>query len=146
MKKRVFLGIDTSNYTTSCSFCDENGVVLDNFKILLPVKKGENGLRQSDAVFAHVKNFQEIATYIREKHDADYEIVAVGYSKYPRDVENSYMPCFLVGRAIAEMGTFRPLFSPQEPKSTINSLLFMFPGEQQRFYWLNQTKTIIKSL
>lgn len=103
MKKRVFLGIDTSNYTTSCSFCDENGVVLDNFKILLPVKEGENGLRQSDAVFAHVKNFQEIATYIREKHDADYEIVAVGYSKYPRDVENSYMPCFLVGRAIAEM-------------------------------------------
>ena len=103
MKKRVFLGIDTSNYTTSCSFCDENGEILENIKLLLPVKEGENGLRQSEAVFAHIKNFQEIAKYIRNKHDADYEIIAVGYSKYPRDVENSYMPCFLVGRAIAEM-------------------------------------------
>lgn len=102
MKKRVYLGIDTSNYTTSCAFCDENGVILENFKILLPVKAGENGLRQSDAVFAHVKNFQQIATYIKEKH-ADYEIMALGYSKFPRDVENSYMPCFLVGRAVAEM-------------------------------------------
>ncbi len=102
MKTKIFLGIDTSNYTTSCAICDENGVIIDNYKVLLPVKLGENGLRQSDAVFAHVKNFQIISSYIREKH-ANYDIIAVGYSKYPRDVENSYMPCFLVGRAIAEM-------------------------------------------
>ena len=102
MKKRVFLGIDTSNYTTSLAICDESGVILENYKVLLPVKEGENGLRQSDAVFAHVKNFQIISSYIREKHE-EYEILAVGYSKYPRDVENSYMPCFLVGRALAEI-------------------------------------------
>lgn len=102
MKKKVYLGIDTSNYTTSCAICDENGIILDNYKILLPVKQGENGLRQSDAVFAHVKNFQIIASKIKEKH-AEYDYVAVGYSKYPRDVEGSYMPCFLVGRALAEM-------------------------------------------
>lgn len=102
MKKRVFLGIDTSNYTTSLALCDESGEILENYKVLLPVKEGENGLRQSDAVFAHVKNFQIISSYIREKHE-DYEILAVGYSKYPRDVENSYMPCFLVGRALAEV-------------------------------------------
>lgn len=102
MKKKVFLGIDTSNYTTSCAISDENGIILDNYKILLPVKQGENGLRQSDAVFAHVKNFQLIASKIKEKH-AEYDYVAVGYSKYPRDVEGSYMPCFLVGRALAEM-------------------------------------------
>lgn len=102
MKNKVFLGIDTSNYTTSCAVCDINGKVIENYKVLLPVKDGENGLRQSDAVFAHVKNFQIIAEKIREKH-AEYDIVAVGYSKYPRDAVNSYMPCFLVGRALAEM-------------------------------------------
>lgn len=102
MKKRVFLGIDTSNYTTSLALCDENGEILENYKVLLPVKEGENGLRQSDAVFAHVKNFQIISSYIREKHE-EYEILAVGYSKYPRDAEGSYMPCFLVGRALAEV-------------------------------------------
>ena len=69
---------------------------------MLPVKQGENGLRQSDAVFAHIKNFQEIASLIREKH-AEYEIIAVGYSAYPRDIEGSYMPCFLVGQAISDM-------------------------------------------
>ncbi len=102
MNKRVFIGIDTSNYTTSCAVCDEAGVILENFKELLPVKEGENGLRQSDAVFAHVKNFEKIASYIREKH-ADYEIIAIGYSAYPRDIEGSYMPCFLVGKAVCEM-------------------------------------------
>ena len=102
MKINVFVGIDTSNYTTSCAICDSNGSILENYKALLPVKSGENGLRQSDAVFAHVKNFEIIANYIKEKH-AEYEIVAIGYSAYPRDIENSYMPCFLVGKAVAEM-------------------------------------------
>ena len=102
MAVKVVVGIDTSNYTTSCAICDMDGVIVENYKVLLPVKDGENGLRQSDAVFAHVKNFQTISEKIKEKH-ADYEIVAVGYSAYPRDAEGSYMPCFLVGKAVAEM-------------------------------------------
>ena len=102
MKNKVVIGIDTSNYTTSCAICDTNGVVLENYKELLPVKDGEKGLRQSDAVFAHVKNFQIISSKIKEKHE-DYEIVAIGYSAYPRDAAGSYMPCFLVGQAVSEM-------------------------------------------
>lgn len=102
MDNRVIVGIDTSNYTTSCAICSLEGKIIENFKILLPVKNGENGLRQSDAVFAHVKNFQNIANLIKEKH-ANYDIVAVGYSAYPRDVKGSYMPCFLVGQSICEM-------------------------------------------
>ncbi len=102
MNKKVIVGIDTSNYTTSCAVCDFDGVILENYKELLPVKAGENGLRQSDAVFAHVKNFQIISSKIKEKH-AEYEIVAIGYSAYPRDAKGSYMPCFLVGKAVAEM-------------------------------------------
>ena len=47
------LGIDTSNYTTSCALYDsESGEVVQK-KLLLPVKDGEKGLRQSDAVFHH---------------------------------------------------------------------------------------------
>ena len=98
----VFLGIDTSNYTTSCSVVDENGVVLHNFKILLPVSEGERGLRQSDAVFAHIKNLMLIADKIRENTNG-LEISAIGYSAFPRDVQGSYMPCFLTGEAVARM-------------------------------------------
>ena len=102
MNNKVIIGIDTSNYTTSCSVCGLDGVILENYKELLPVGQGENGLRQSDAVFAHVKNFQIISSRIKEKH-ADYEIAAIGYSAYPRDAVGSYMPCLLVGQAVAEM-------------------------------------------
>ena len=102
MQSKVVIGIDTSNYTTSCAVCSLDGRILESYKQLLPVKEGENGLRQSDAVFAHVKNFQIISSQIKEKH-AEYEIFAIGYSAYPRDAVDSYMPCFLVGKAVAEM-------------------------------------------
>ena len=99
---KAILGIDTSNYTTSCAIVSINGEVLENFKILLPVKDGERGLRQSDAVFAHIKNFQIIADKLKEVNNK-YEFMAVGYSAFPRDCEGSYMPCFLVGKSFAEM-------------------------------------------
>ena len=102
MAEKIFIGIDTSNYTTSCAISDSKGNVLHNFKILLPVKEGERGLRQSEAVFAHIKNFNYISQRIRE-NVGDGEIAAIGYSAYPRDVEGSYMPCFLVGEAISGM-------------------------------------------
>ena len=92
----VFLGIDTSNYTTSMAICDENGVLLNERK-LLEVKEGERGLRQSDAVFAHVNNISEIAERIG-KHN----IIAIGCSSKPRDAVGSYMPCFKVGEGVAE--------------------------------------------
>ena len=33
----LFCGIDTSNYTTSAALCDENGSIVANLKIPLPV-------------------------------------------------------------------------------------------------------------
>ena len=48
-----FLGIDTSNYTTSCALCDTSGQIIAQKKQLLPVKPGEKGLRQADALFHH---------------------------------------------------------------------------------------------
>lgn len=101
-KTRCYLGIDTSNYTTSVSLCTEEGAVLRNDKILLGVADGERGLRQSDAVFSHVKNFPALAEAL-QSITRDVEILAIGYSATPRPIEGSYMPCFLVGRAVAEM-------------------------------------------
>lgn len=94
---KYFLGIDTSNYTTSAAICGEDGRIEVNSKRLLPVKHGEKGLRQSDAVFEHTRSIPDIIKAIGKR-----EIAAVGYSAYPRDAEGSYMPCFLVGKAMAE--------------------------------------------
>ena len=98
--KKCFVGFDTSNYTTSIAVCDVDGRVIANLKRLLPVAEGQRGLRQSDAVFAHVKNLPELS---RELADllCDCEPIAVGVSVRPRDVEGSYMPCFLSGVAAA---------------------------------------------
>ena len=106
MTKKLFIGIDTSNYTTSVAICDESGNILTNLKRLLPVKEGERGLRQSEAVFAHVKNFPIIAEKLNVflsslSYKAEYSAIAV--SATPRSTEGSYMPCFLVGVALAEM-------------------------------------------
>lgn len=104
-EKKLFLGIDTSNYTTSVSVCDEDGKVLLNLKRLLPVKEGERGLRQSDALFAHTKNLpfimQALGEFLKNEMP-NGKIKAVGYSATPRSVEGSYMPCFLSGVSVAE--------------------------------------------
>lgn len=96
-----FVGIDTSNYTTSAAICTKDGEIVANLKLPLPVKAGECGLRQSDAVFAHVKNLpalmQSLAGELKEMTP-----VAIGVSEAPRPQEGSYMPCFLSGIAAGE--------------------------------------------
>ena len=52
------LGIDTSNYTTSAAVYNPEGACL-NAGRLLDVPEGSLGLRQSDALFAHVKRLPE---------------------------------------------------------------------------------------
>lgn len=98
--KKCFVGFDTSNYTTSIAVADENGNIIANLKAPLPVKSGERGLRQSDAVFAHVKNLPSLTDELSALLD-DYEPVAVGVSVTPRRAEGSYMPCFLCGISAA---------------------------------------------
>lgn len=88
------LGFDTSNYTTSIASFD--GTSWENQSQLLPVKAGELGLRQSDALFAHVKNLPALAEQLLSHVDAG-EVCAIGVSTRPRAVEGSYMPCFLAG-------------------------------------------------
>lgn len=90
------VGIDTSNYTTSAARYDGEQV-LENRKLLLPVKPGEKGLRQSDAVFHHVKQLPQVLEPILEMGPAG----VVGVSITPRSEMGSYMPCFLVGKGFA---------------------------------------------
>lgn len=94
------IGIDTSNYTTSIAVFD--GVAGENCSKLLPVKQGELGLRQSDAVFAHIKSLPELSGRLFS-HAAAEKITAVGVSTRPRAVEGSYMPCFMVGYSHARL-------------------------------------------
>lgn len=100
MREPCFLGIDTSNYTTSLAFCDTSGQIIANLKCPLPVKAGERGLRQSDAVFLHTKNLPLLFDQARELF-LGYRPLAIGVSAYPRTVAGSYMPCFLAGKASA---------------------------------------------
>ena len=95
-----FLGIDTSNYTTSAAVAAQDGSGTNAGK-LLEVKPGELGLRQSDAVFQHVRALPD-RLHELERKGLLRNIRAVGASTRPRSVEGSYMPCFLPGASQAQ--------------------------------------------
>lgn len=93
----VCLGLDTSNYTTSAAVY--NGVDGENCGKLLDVPEGGLGLRQSDALFQHVKRLPDMFSALRQK-GVLRDISAIGASTRPRAVDGSYMPCFLPGETM----------------------------------------------
>lgn len=95
------LGIDTSNYTTSVALVLNDGTVVQK-KRLLPVKEGERGIRQSDAVFHHTKAYGELVNELFSEAGYAEKITAVGASVTPTTEKGSYMPCFLVGENFAK--------------------------------------------
>ena len=97
----IVLGIDTSCYTTSVAAADENGVLTSNRR-LLPVQPGARGLRQSEAVFAHIRQLPEL--YEKTLSELTQQRVdAVCVSARPRDDGDSYMPVFLSGVSFARV-------------------------------------------
>ncbi len=98
MSNFCVLGIDTSNYRTSVAVTDSEGNILLDERKLLFVKKGERGLRQSDALFQHIENLPTLMEKVRQIEG----IQAVAVSTRPRPVEGSYMPCFKAGITVAE--------------------------------------------
>ncbi len=118
----MFAGFDTSNYTTSVALFDGENIIQQ--KKLLTVKQGERGLRQSDAVFQHTVNMPELINSLDLKNT---NIRAVGVSNKPRNVEGSYMPCFLVGENTANAVsafTLSPLYKTSHQVGHILSALF----------------------
>ncbi|MBQ8572800.1 MAG: peptidase M22 [Ruminococcus sp.] len=95
----LVLGIDTSNYTTSAAIFDSDTNSVQQAKKLLPVKTGDCGIRQSDAVFHHTKQLPEIISSLDFR---GRKIDAVSVSSTPRECEGSYMPCFLAGVSVAK--------------------------------------------
>ena len=95
-----YLGVDTSNYTTSAAVyvSEENRIY--QTKKLLPVKEGELGLRQSDAVFHHTKQLPEMIEQLFSENSIAMP-KTVTASARPRNIEGSYMPCFLCGEGFA---------------------------------------------
>ena len=111
MENRFILGIDTSNYKTSVALTDIHQNVVCDLRKFLKVKQGEKGLRQSDALFQHVKNLPELFEALAGSagkseceaaaDDLTSGIAAVAYSSRPRPVDGSYMPVFLAGESFA---------------------------------------------
>ncbi len=98
--KKYILGFDTSAYTASVALIDFDGNVIYNLKKILDIPKGEKGLRQESALFLH---FNIITQFLLEL-DIDYsQIKLVTVSAFPRNVEGSYMPVFLVGKNFAKI-------------------------------------------
>ena len=91
------LGLDTSCYTTSVALVDSGGLVYDG-RTPLEVSPGAVGLRQSEAVFQHVRNTPGlIEAALRIAKQRGLHVAAVAASAWPRRSERSYMPVFLVG-------------------------------------------------
>ncbi len=95
----IYLGFDTSNYTTSVACCGDISI---NERQLLEVKKGERGLRQSDALFQHIKKLPDLFEKISNNIDMK-NVGGIGVSTTPRNVDGSYMPVFLAGHGYAKV-------------------------------------------
>ena len=96
-----FLGIDTSCYTTSLAVWDGEGRVLADKRKGLPVGYGSQGLRQSTALFYHLRNLPLLMDEIFQTLPGE-KIKAVAASAKPRPVEDSYMPVFTAGVSLAQ--------------------------------------------
>lgn len=95
----IFLGFDTSNYTTSVA-C--SGEVDLNIRKLLDVEKGQRGLRQSDALFQHIKQLPVLFDELSKSTDLK-KCAAIGVSTRPRNLDDSYMPVFLAGEGYSKV-------------------------------------------
>jgi N6-L-threonylcarbamoyladenine synthase len=97
----MYLGIDTSNYTTSMALYNQDNNEMISKTMLLKVKSGERGLRQSDAVYQHNLQLPKVAGELFCDTGIT-DIEAVGVSDSPRHQACSFMPCFMAGLCCAE--------------------------------------------
>ena len=94
----VYLGIDTSCYTTSVAFMDKAARLVGESRQILKVREGKCGLQQSEMVFQHTRNLPEM---VQNAMPQGARVIGVCASGYPRPLEGSYMPAFLVGLGFA---------------------------------------------
>ena len=122
------LGLDTSNYTTSAAFFGDGE--MDSRGMILPVKEGEIGLRQSDAVFHHTRQLPEVLSMLGDKISG---AKVIGVSERPRDAKDSYMPCFLAGvnaAASFAMAKDIPVVQTTHQQGHITAALYAAAGRE----------------
>ena len=120
-----FLGIDTSNYTTSAACYHPESNTVQHVKRLLPVRPGALGLRQSDALFHHIRQLDAVLEQTLSKENGSP--LAVCASDRPRDAEGSYMPCFLAGKTAgkaAALAARAPFYTVSHQSGHIAAALF----------------------
>lgn len=100
-KEKLFLGIDTSNYTTSISLIDTNRREIYEARELLKVERGKKGLQQSAAFFQHIKTLPALIEDL--PIDLRGRLAAIAVSSRPRPVAGSYMPVFQAGTSMSEV-------------------------------------------
>ncbi len=97
--EEVYLGIDTSCYTTSVAVLNAEGQLIGEARKILDVKPGSCGLQQSEMVFQHTRNLPNLVEQVLR--GKQYTLKGIGVSGYPRPLEGSYMPAFLAGLSVA---------------------------------------------
>ncbi|MDW7674787.1 MAG: O-sialoglycoprotein endopeptidase [Bacillota bacterium] len=97
----MYIGIDTSCYTTSVAAVNERGVIIKDCRRILHVVEGERGLQQSKAVWQHVNNLPELVEDLFSHLDRK-QLKAIAVSEKPRPVKDSYMPVFMAGYSHAK--------------------------------------------
>ena len=122
----MYLGFDTSNYTTSvCTYDGEN---INSQRSIIPIKQGERGIRQSDGVFYHLKTLPKLYNEL-DIHN----VSAVGVSTRPRNQDGSYMPVFLAGEGYAKVVAKTlgvPLYEFSHQEGHISAALYSSKAEQ----------------
>ena len=99
MTEEVYLGIDTSCYTTSLFFMNRQGQKVAEARRILKVKPGGCGLQQSEMLYQHTRNLPELMEEAVQGHA--FSLLGIGVSAWPRPREDSYMPAFLAGQGFA---------------------------------------------
>jgi N6-L-threonylcarbamoyladenine synthase len=99
--RKLYLGIDTSCYTTSVAAACEEKII--SLKKPLEVKVGTCGLRQSEAFFQHSKNLPVLIGQLKEQINfKSFDDIIVTASSRPRNIDGSYMPVFSAGQGYAK--------------------------------------------
>lgn len=99
MKEEVYLGIDTSCYTTSVMFVNRFGKAVAEARRILKVKPGSCGLQQSEMIYQHTRNLPELME--EAAAGREFSLLGIGVSVRPRPLKDSYMPAFLAGQGLA---------------------------------------------
>lgn len=139
MKEQVYLGIDTSCYTTSLFFMNTEGGKAAEARRILTVKQGGCGLMQSEMIYQHTRNLPELME--QAVKDGDFEIKGIAVSTRPRPLEESYMPAFLAGMGLARSLAAVlnvPLWSMSHQENHLAAAMWSAKGPQSdRFLFLH---------